>query len=312
VVIHNLETEVKLNLVSPASGFELNGGKDGEPAAALPSIEEAGERATLSPPRSIASAGRECLRVIIVDDVASTRRFLRSVLENCQQFDVVGEAADGYAAIEKAKLSQPDLILLDLSMPMVDGAMALAGIRQVAPKATVILVSGMNAKSGDPLLKAGASGFVPKGIAPSELLDRLGSILGRTLTLERRTSWGAVLSDHQAVVCEETPATRHLITQVLEDCDVVVTTETADPTTMLEIVDQTQPQLVVANITVNGQPDTAIVSEMCRRSPTSAVIVYSEFAEWKDKALAAGATAFVPHPRTDRLAKRVRLLTMSL
>jgi two-component system chemotaxis response regulator CheY len=250
--------------------------------------------------------------VIIVDDVASTRRFLRSVLENCRQFDVVGEAADGYAAIEKAKLSQPDLIVLDLSMPMVDGALALAGIRQVAPKATVILVSGMNPKSGDPLLDAGASAFVPKGIPPSELLDRLGSILGRTFTLERRTGWEAVLSDHQAVVCEEAPATRHLITQVLEDCDVVVTTETADATTMLEIVDQTRPQLVVANITVNGEPNTAFVSEICRLSPTSAVIVYSEFAEWKDKALAAGATAFVPHPRTDRLAERIRLLTMSL
>jgi DNA-binding NarL/FixJ family response regulator len=310
-VIHNLETEVQFNLVSPASGFGLNGGKDGEPAAALPSIEEAGKPATPSPSLSIASARHRCLRVIIVDDVASTRRFLRSILENCQQFDVVGEAADGYAAIEKAKASQPDLILLDLSMPMVDGALALAGIRQVAPKTTVILVSGMNPKSGDPLLKAGASAFVPKGIPPSEFLDRLGSILGRTFTLENRTE-EAVLSDHQVVVCEEAPATRHLITQVLEDCDVAVTTETADVATMLEIVDQAQPQLVVANITVNGKPDTEFVSEICRRSPRSAVIVYSEFAELKDKALAAGATAFVPHPRTDRLAKQVRLLTTSL
>jgi DNA-binding NarL/FixJ family response regulator len=311
-VIHNLETEVQFNLVSPASGFGLNGGKDGGPAAALPSIEEAGEPAIPSQSRSIASAGQEILRVVIVDDVASTRRFLRSVLENCEQFDVVGEAADGYAAIEKSKLSQPDLILLDLSMPMVDGAMALAGIRQVAPKATVVLVSGMNPRSGDPLLKAGASAFVPKGIPPFELLDRLGSILGRTLTLGPRTGWEAVLSDRQAVVCEETPAMRHLITQVLEECDVLVTTETADTATMLEIVDQVQPEIVIANITVNGEPNTAFVSEICRRSPRSAVIVYSEFAEWKHKALAAGATAFVPHPRTDQLAERVRLLTMSL
>lgn len=311
-MIHNLETEVRFNLVSPARGFGLNGGKDGEPAAALPSIEEAGEPATPDPSWSVASNGHEILRVIIVDDVASTRRFLRSVLENCEQFDIVGEAADGYAAIEKSKLSLPDLILLDLSMPMVDGAMALAGIRQVAPKATVVLVSGMNPRSGDPLLKAGASAFVPKGIPPFELLDRLGSILGRTLTLGRRAGWEAVFSGHRAVVCEETPAMRHLITQVLEDCDVVVTTETANAMTMLDIVDQAQPELVVVNITVNGEPDIAFVSEICRRSPRSSVIVYSEFAEWKDRALAAGATAFVPHPRTDQLAERIRLMTMSL
>lgn len=112
-------------------------------------------------------------------------------------------------------------------------------------------------------------------------------------------------------MCEETPATRHLITRVLEDCDVLVTTETASASTMLEIVNRAQPELVVANITVNGEPDTAFVSEICRRSPRSAVIMYSEFTEWKDKALAAGATAFVPHPRTDQLAERIRLLTLS-
>jgi two-component system chemotaxis response regulator CheY len=311
-VIHNLETEVQFNLVSPARGFGLSGGKDGEPAAALPSIEEGGAPAIPNPSRRVASAGQGSLRVIIVDDVASTRRFLRSVLENCDQFEVVGEAADGYAAIEKAKLSQPDLILLDLSMPMVDGAMALAGIRQVAPKATVILVSGMNPRSGDSLLKAGASAFVPKGIPPFELLDRLGSILGRKLTIGENTGLEGVLSDHRAVVCEEASATRHLITQVLDECDVAVTTETANAATMLEIVDQTQPELVIANITVNGEPDTSFVSEICRRSPRSAVIVYSEFTDWKHKALAAGATAFVPHPRTDQLAESIRLLTLSL
>jgi hypothetical protein len=63
---------------------------------------------------------------------------------------------------------------------------------------------------------------------------------------------------------------------------------------------------------VNGEPDTALVSEICRRSPRSAVIVYSEFADWKHEVLAAGATAFVQHPHTDQLAEQIRSLTMSL
>ena len=311
-MIDNLETEDRIVLASAANGFEFNGGKDGEPAAALPSIEEPGGPIKPNATRIAPSVELELLRVLIVDDVASTRRFLRAVLKNCQQFDVVAEASDGYAAIEKSKTVQPDLVLLDLSMPMVDGAMALAGIRQVAPRAAIILVSGMNPASGEPLLKAGAAAFVPKGISPFELLDRLGTILGRTLTLERRDGWAAIPFDHRAVVCEETPATRHLITQVLEDCDVVVTTETATASMMLEAVEQSQPELVVANITVGGKPDSGFVSEICRRTPRSAVIVYSEFTAWKGKTLAAGAIAFVPHPHTDQLAERIRLHTLSL
>ena len=307
-VFHDLETEVRFGRVPLASGFELNGGKDGEPAAALPSIEEAGGPTNLGSHRGTSAPEVEALRVLIVDDVASTRRFLRAVLENCRQFHVIGEASDGYAAIEISKTAQPDLILLDLSMPMVDGAMALAGILQVAPKARVILVSGMNPATGEPLLKAGASAFVPKGIPPFELLDRLGTILDRTLTLERRTGWEAVLSDHRAVVCEEASPIRHLITRVLEQCDVVVTTETDTSSTMLDVIDRTHPELIVANITVDGEPDTSLVSEILRRSPRSAVIVYSEFDEFKDSALAEGATAFVAHPRTDQLAEHVRHL----
>jgi DNA-binding NarL/FixJ family response regulator len=307
-VIHDIEAEVQFDLVSPADGFGLNGGKDGEPAAALPSIEVAGGPAIPRSSRQFAAPAVDTLRVLIVDDVASTRRFLRAVLENCRQFDVIGEASDGYAAIEISKTAQPDLVLLDLSMPMVDGAMALGGILQVAPTATVILVSGMNPVSGEPLLNAGAAAFVPKGIPPFELLERLGTILDRTLTLERRSGWEAVLSDHRAVVCEESPPIRHLITRVLEECDVVVSTETDTASTMLDVIELSQPEIVVANITIDGEPDASLISEIHLRSPRSAIVVYSEFEAWRDKALTAGAKAFVLHPRTDLLAEQIKQL----
>ena len=80
-MIDNLETEVPFSLDSAvASGFGLNGGKDGEPAAALPSIEEAGGPTKPNASRIAPSVELELLRVLIVDDVASTRRFLRAVL----------------------------------------------------------------------------------------------------------------------------------------------------------------------------------------------------------------------------------------
>jgi two-component system chemotaxis response regulator CheY len=129
-------------------------------------------------PAPLAAGPASPVQVLIVDDVASTRRFLRAVLEHCRDFDVVGEADDGAAAIEMANDLQPDLVLLDLSMPLVDGPSALKGVLQVAPNAKVIVVSGMNQTAGPPMLDAGATAFVPKGITPIELLERLGEILG--------------------------------------------------------------------------------------------------------------------------------------
>lgn len=138
----------------------------------------------LSPAPWVAGPG-EPLQVLIVDDVASTRRFLRAVLEHCRDFDVVGEAGDGRAAIERATALQPDVVLLDISMPLVDGPSALKGVLQGAPNARVIVVSGMNQTAGPPMLDAGATAFVPKGITPIEFLERLGDILGDTETSEQ-------------------------------------------------------------------------------------------------------------------------------
>jgi DNA-binding NarL/FixJ family response regulator len=117
---------------------------------------------------------------LIADDSATTRRFLRSVLEHSQQFDVAGEAGDGDAAVKLARKLQPDLVLLDLAMPQVHGTSALSGIRVAAPEAAVVVVSGMDPSLEEPVLEAGAIAFVPKGVAPLEFLERLGGILDQS------------------------------------------------------------------------------------------------------------------------------------
>jgi DNA-binding NarL/FixJ family response regulator len=233
------------------------------------------------------------------------------VLEHCRQFEVVGEAGDGQASIQMADVLQPDLVLLDLSMPLVDGASALHGIRDVAPMATVIIVSGMNPQLGISLIDTGAVGFVPKGLPPLELLERLGSILERELTVECRDSWEAILTEHRAVVFSSDSATRHLVTQVLERCGVIVSAETDTAPTMLEVVELSQPEVIVIDLSVDGMPNTSFISELRTRSPRSAVIVYSAFEIWKDRALAAGAAAFVPEPRVDELADQIRGLMLT-
>ncbi len=250
----------------------------------------------------------ETLRVLIADDVPPTRRFLRAVLEHCQQFDVVGEASDGDATVMLAESLQPDVVLLDLSMPLVEGSSALDGIHDVAPGATVIVVSGMNPELGIPVLEAGAVAFVPKGIPPFELLDRLGNILDRPLVVECREPWKAILDEHRAVVCVANPTTRHLVTRVLERCGVIVEADTHGESTMLRVVNVAQPEIVVLDLCFDDILKPAVISEIYTRSPLSLVIVCSAFELLKEKALAAGATAFVPEARVNELGRVIRQL----
>jgi DNA-binding NarL/FixJ family response regulator len=118
------------------------------------------------------------LRVLIVDDAPSTRRIVRAVLERSRDFDVVGEASDGRWAIEMSEALQPDLVLLDLFMPFVNGIKALKKVLRGAPRAKVVVFSGMKSVTQEQMIDAGAVGFIAKGITPTELLDRLGAILG--------------------------------------------------------------------------------------------------------------------------------------
>jgi len=79
----------------------------------------------------------DSLRVLLVDDFAAWRKYVRSVLQQRENFDVVGEAADGEEAIEKATELQPDLILMDVAMPKMNGIEAAKRIRDSAPNSKI-------------------------------------------------------------------------------------------------------------------------------------------------------------------------------
>lgn len=110
-------------------------------------------------------------RVLVVDDTAVLRRTLATML-TVAGFEVCGEAGDGDEAVAQAAVLQPDVVLLDLSMPRRAGLDAIAPILGVAPQARIVMLTGFD----DPGLagrarRAGAHGFVVKGAAPDELYD---------------------------------------------------------------------------------------------------------------------------------------------
>jgi two-component system, NarL family, response regulator DesR len=106
----------------------------------------------------------ERCRVVICDDHQSYRELVSLVLGLEPDLEVVGEAADGRQAIEVARRLEPDAVLLDVSMPEMDGIEALPHIRAAAPGARVIMVTAFGAESvRRRATEAGAHAFVEKG-----------------------------------------------------------------------------------------------------------------------------------------------------
>jgi DNA-binding NarL/FixJ family response regulator len=116
-------------------------------------------------------------RILIVDDHPLTRDALAALLR-ANGFDVVGEAADGRAAVDRASELQPDLVLLDLTMPELDGLQALPLVREAAPEAeVVVLTASEGEESLLAAIRAGAAGYLLKSEPPERIVGFLRGVV---------------------------------------------------------------------------------------------------------------------------------------
>jgi NarL family two-component system response regulator LiaR len=110
------------------------------------------------------------IRVLVVDDHGVVREGLRTYLELQDGLEVVGEAADGAEAVSEAERLRPDVILMDLVMPKLDGVGAMRQLRARLPGARVIvLTSFADDERLLPAIQAGAAGYLLKNVQPAEL-----------------------------------------------------------------------------------------------------------------------------------------------
>ncbi len=117
-------------------------------------------------------------RVLIVDDAEDIRMLLRLKLAKQGAYQVVGEAADGFDAVEQARALQPDLVLLDMAMPKMDGLQALPLIRAAVPHVRVIVLSGFNRATLEQEARdAGADQYVVKGGSMRDLMEVIATVL---------------------------------------------------------------------------------------------------------------------------------------
>jgi YesN/AraC family two-component response regulator len=124
------------------------------------------------------------IRVLICDDHKVMRDLLRAMIDDAPGMRTVATVADGNAAIVEAKRLQPDVILLDLAMPILTGLDALPELSRVAPDAKVIVFSGFAAANlADKALALGAARYLEKGTGRDEIIDTIEQVTKRPADL---------------------------------------------------------------------------------------------------------------------------------
>ncbi|MFC1910110.1 response regulator [Chloroflexota bacterium] len=117
------------------------------------------------------------IKVLIVDDHAVVRDGIRALLRIQGDIEIVGDAADGKDAIDKAQESTPDVVIMDISMPIMDGLEATRRILKERPKTKVLILSQHDDKEYIlEAIKAGATGYVPKRALGAELVSAIRAI----------------------------------------------------------------------------------------------------------------------------------------
>lgn len=158
----------------------------GGPAAHVPA--DAGDG------RPPARADRRGIKVLLVDDHQVVRRGLRTFLEVQEDIEVVGEAADGEEGVAAAERLHPDVVLMDVKMPGMDGVEALRLLRERNNPARVLIVTSFTEqRTVVPALRAGAAGYVYKDIDPDALAGAIRSVHAGHVLLQPEVA-GALLA----------------------------------------------------------------------------------------------------------------------
>lgn len=117
------------------------------------------------------------IRVLVVDDYEPFRRFARSILERGPSLQIIGQASDGLEAVQKAEQLQPDLVILDIGLPTLNGIEVARRISKLSPASRILFVSQeSSAEVVDEALRTGALGYVIKAHAGSELATAVEAV----------------------------------------------------------------------------------------------------------------------------------------
>ena len=113
-------------------------------------------------------------KILIVDDSKTSRKFLRNMLEDAGH-EIVSEAVNGVEGVEKFRLYKPDVVTMDITMPVMDGIEAVREIIEIDPGAKVIMVTAAGQKTN--MVEAGAADFIQKPFDSAVIINTIEKVL---------------------------------------------------------------------------------------------------------------------------------------
>jgi DNA-binding NarL/FixJ family response regulator len=120
------------------------------------------------------------IRVLIADDHRLFGQALEAILATDDRLEVIGQAIDGAEAVQLALNVDPDVILMDIAMPIMDGLQATKQIRKQKPQACILMLTGSNSRTDvDQARQAGAAGYVTKDRIAAELIEAIVEVVPR-------------------------------------------------------------------------------------------------------------------------------------
>jgi len=139
----------------------------------------------------------ETVKLVIVDDHRVVRSGVKALIETEPGLEVIGEAGDGREAVTKVKAQQPDVVLMDLVMPEMDGVEATSEITKLSPAPEILILTSFSEEERIiQAIKAGASGYLIKDASPDELVQAIEDVYHGESTLDPKVA-GTVLRSVQ-------------------------------------------------------------------------------------------------------------------